>query len=72
MADELIFKGNVRCTWVRANNGIIQATFEPEPNHPLIEYMTLNLHRDHGIPTRGKLYLFDIQPAFPHDAERSG
>ena len=72
MTDDLIFKGHARCTWVRANNGIIQATFEPEPNHPSVEVIETNLHRDHGIPQRGKLYLFDIQPAFPHDAERSG
>lgn len=72
MSDEFIFKGHARCTWVEPNNGIIKAIYEPEPNHPLVEVIQINLHRDHGMPQRGKLYLFDIQPAFPHDAERSG
>ena len=72
MGDELKFKGTARCIWAEPNNGIMKAIFEPEPNHPDIEYITLNLHKSHGIPERDKLYWFEIQPAFPHDAERSG
>ncbi len=68
---ELKFKGNARCVWVEQNNGIIKAIYEPEP-HAGMEFIMVNMRTSRGAPDLGKVYLIEIQPAFPHDAERSG
>lgn len=62
-----------RCTWIEQNNGIVKAIYEPELN-AAGEYVMLNLRPAlHGAaPELGKVYWIEIQPAFPHDAERSG
>ena len=66
---ELKFKGTARCVWVELNNGVVKAVYEPEPAFAGIELLMFNLHKDRGVPERGKLYWIEIQPAFPHDAE---
>lgn len=67
MADEYKDKFRARCSWVRSNNGIFQAVYEIDPG---FEYLMINRRVAHGRPSDNKLYLFEIQPAFPHDTER--
>lgn len=55
-----------RCTWVRHNDGIVKAMFEPTTNNKEIEYLLVNLHTSRGWPEEGKVYWIEIQPAFPH------
>ena len=71
MGQELQFKGTVRCIWVKPNNGIIKAHYEPDPGIPGLEYFLFNLRSERGLPTLWRPYWIEIQPAFPHDAERN-
>lgn len=66
MADQLKFKGTALCSWVRANNGIIEALFHPTSSASGYEYVLVNLRSSHGTPEMNKTYWLDIQPAFPH------
>lgn len=66
MADELKFKGTAVCSWVRPNNGIVEALFHPTSSASGFEYVLVNLFADHGSPEQGKTYWLEIQPAFPH------
>ena len=71
MTGELKYKGTMRCVWVEPNDGIVKAIYEPE-HHAGMEFVMVNMRRERGVPEQGKLYWIEIQPAFPHDAERSG
>lgn len=60
-------KFQARCVRVRRNNGIVEALFTSHPDiteqheqHVLVNVLTKVL------PTEGREYLVEIQPAFPH------
>lgn len=59
-------KFQARCVRVRKNNGIVEALFT---SHPGIteqqEHALINVVTD-AMPTVGKEYVVEIQPAFPH------
>lgn len=69
MSAEYKDRFRARCSWVRGDNGIYQAIYEIDP---ATEIVMINRRIIHGRPSVDKTYWIEIQPAFPHDAERSG
>lgn len=69
MADEYRDRFRAKCSWVRGNNGIYRAQYDIALG---MEYVLINRRWVHGQPIEEKTYWIEIQPAFPHDAERSG
>lgn len=67
MSDQLKLKGTALCSWVRQNNGIIEALFHPNSSSSGMEYLLVNLYPTHGQPEQGKTYWLEIYPAFPHE-----
>lgn len=60
-------KFQARCVRVRRNNGIVEALFTAHPGitgHQE-QHVLVNLETD-TLPTEGKDYIVEIQPAFPH------